>query len=399
MNETALPADAKIMLVAIEPSADALGAALLRELRKTAPENAQYLGCGGPLMAAAGFDSAFPIERLSVMGFTDVIRALPEAWRRSEDLARIAEADGVGVVVFIDGWGFSRLCAPKMRKAAPGAKIFKFAAPQVWASRPNRVGFVRRHFDGVLCLLPFEPHYFEEAGTPAAFVGNPNFQAAWAARGDGRRFRARHGLGAAPLLAVLPGSRTTEIERHLKTFGEAVRHLTARLEGLRIVTVLPPSSVADRARAEMERWPGAPIVAAPDEKADAFAAADAAIAKSGTVTTELAINNTPMIVGYRVDPLTAFWARRVVTAPFATILNIAAGREVIPELLQEDCRGELLAGGALRLLTDAEARLEQLEAFPPLLARLGIDGAPAAQLAAAKIAEWAGWRGAGGGER
>lgn len=386
----------RLMIVAVEPSGDALGAALLAELRRAAPEGTIYSGCGGPAMAEAGLASLFAIEPLSVMGFVDVARAIPEGYRRAEELTAKVEAEKTDAVVFVDGWAFSRICARKMRTRAPGTKLFKLAAPQVWASRPGRVDFVKTHFDGVLCLLPFEPAYFEKAGIRAEFIGNPNFQAAWRARGDGDDFRRRHGLGDLPLLAVLPGSRRGEVRMHLKPFEGAVRLLAERIPDLRIVAALP-REVAAQARASMETWPGAPIFAGPEEKADAFAAADAALAKSGTVTTELAINGAPMVVAYRVDPITALWARLVVRTKFVTILNVTAGREVIPEFIQENCRPERLAADLLALLTDRELRLEQVELFSPLLARLGVDGPPAARLGAEKIAEWMGWRIAGQG--
>lgn len=379
----------RLMIVAVEPSGDALGAALLREIRATFPPGVHVSGCGGPLMEAAGLRSLFPIEPLSVMGFTDVARALPLGMKRAEELTARVVAEQFDAVVFVDGWAFSRIAAEKMRKRAPEAKLFKLAAPQVWASRQQRVDFVKKHFDGVLCLLPFEPPYFERVGVPAAFIGNPNFQAAWRARGDGREFRRRCGLRDAPLLVVLPGSRKSEIKRHMKPFGEAVRMLKDCIPDLRIAVALPPA-LEGFSRPEIESWPGDPIFVPPAEKSDAFAAADAALAKSGTVTTELAINGAAMVVAYRVDPLTAVWARLVVTTKFATILNIVAGRMVVPELLQEKCRAEFLAADLLALLTDRELRLEQTELFPALLARLGVDGPPAERLGALKLAEWLG---------
>jgi lipid-A-disaccharide synthase len=238
--------------------------------------------------------------------------------------------------------------------------------------------------------LPFEPPYFERAGVKAAFIGNPNFQAAWRNRGDGEDFRRRHQLGDQTLLAVLPGSRRGEIARHLKPFEEAVRLLAARMPNLRLVTALPPEVEAG-ARTRMKDWPGAPIFAAPHEKADAFAAANAALAKSGTVTTELAANGVPMVVAYRVDFLTALWIRATVATKYATILNIVAGCELIPEHLQEKCTPERLAADLLALLTDRELRIEQVELFPPLLAKLGVDAPPAERLAAETIAGWMGW--------
>jgi lipid-A-disaccharide synthase len=376
----------RIMIVAVEPSADAIGAALLGELRELAPQ-ARVLGCGGPRMAANGFQSLFPIDRLSVMGLIDALRALPEAQKRARDLSDLAVRERIDAAVFIDAWGFSRLCAGMLRKRTPSAKLFKLGAPQVWASRPRRVNAVRALFDGVLCLLPFEPAVFEKAGVRAEFMGNPNYQTAWRYRGDGDKFRELHELGPAPLLVVLPGSRKTEARRLLFPFAGAVRLLAERLPGLRVVAVLAPQ-VEAIARPLIATWPGAPIFAGDDEKYDAFAAADAALAKSGTVTTELAINRTPMAVAYKFDPVTAIWIRRIATTRFASIINIAAERAVIPEFLQENCRPDYLAAALEKLMTDRETRLEQLEAFPPLLAYLGVDGPPAARRAAETILDW-----------
>ncbi|MEE2693119.1 MAG: lipid-A-disaccharide synthase [Pseudomonadota bacterium] len=379
-------ANVRFMLVAVEPSGDALGAALFRELKKLFPA-ALFTGCGGPLMEKEGFRSLFPIDPFSVIGFTDVARAIPAAYKRAEELTQIAITNKITAAVFVDGWAFSRICAKRMRKQAPETKLFKFGAPQVWGSRPQRVHFVKAHFDGVLCLLPFEPQWFRKVGVKAEFVGNPNFQAAWAARGDRAAFRERHGLGQAPVLAVLPGSRRGEIERLRKPLEGAVSLLAERVEGLRIVAPLAPQ-VEQRARAMMAEWPGAPVIVDQEEKYDAFAAADAAIAKSGTVTTEIAINRTPMVITYRFDPLTAFWARRVLTTPFASVLNYAAGRYVIPELIQEQCTAENLAGAVLPLLTGGESRIEQLAAVPELLAGMAVDGPPAERLAAEQIRAW-----------
>lgn len=382
----------KLMLVAVEPSADEIGAALIRELKTLAP-GVVFCGCGGPAMAAEGLHSAFPIDALSVMGLTDAIRAVPAALKRASELTALANSENVDAVVFVDAWGFSRLCASSMRKASVRAKLFKLVAPQIWATRAGRLRQVKQLFDGVLCLLPFEPELFRKAGVEAEFVGNPNFQAAWKAQGDGSRFRHWHDIGDAPLLMVLPGSRRTEITRLTEPFEGAVRLLADRITKLRLVTLVP-ERLKVLAQRRMANWPIEPIFAHPDEKSDAFAAADAALAKSGTVTTELAINHTPMAVAYKMDPVSGFWLRAIATTKFVTILNVAAGREIVPEFLQGQCRPEYLAGALLPLLTDKEARLEQLEQFPSLLAYLGVAGEPAARLAAEKILGWLGWRAA-----
>ncbi|MCB2113018.1 MAG: lipid-A-disaccharide synthase [Parvularculaceae bacterium] len=380
-------ASLRILLAAVEPSADAIGASFMRELKILAPE-ASLFGCGGPEMKREGLESLFPIDAFSVFGATDVLRVAPLAMRRARELAEKAAAERADVAVFIDGWAFSRLCATRFRKISPLTTMIKFAAPQVWASRPQRVNFVRKYFDGVLALLPFEPEWFTRAGARAQFVGNPNFQAAWNARGNAAAFRVRHGVGDAPLLAVLLGSRKREVSRLSKPFGEAVEYLAKEIPGLRIVSPLA-ESVAGEAGRIIANWPGDPILTGADEKYDAMAAANAALTASGTASTELAINRTPMVVAYRVDPVTAFWARKVKTTPFASIINVAAGRFVIPEFIQEKCDGRLIASALLALFEEPSEYVEQAAAFDVILKELGVDGLPAARLAAEKTLEWA----------
>ena len=377
----------KIMLAAVEPSADQIGASLMRELRAMAPE-ASFCGCGGAEMTREGLNSLFPIDAFAVMGATDVIRVAPLAMRRARDLAEFAALEQVDVAVFIDGWAFSRLAMTRLRKLAPATTSIKFVAPQVWASRPHRVKFVKKYFDGVLAILPFEPPFFEKEGVAAEFVGNPNFQAAWRAKGNSAAFRARHRLGEGPVLAVLLGSRRQEVNRLAKPFREAVDILAREIPGLRIVSPIA-ENVDALARRNLKNWPCDPVLVGADEKYDAMAAANVAVTASGTASTELAINRTPMVVAYKADPLTAFWANRVKTTPYASIINVAADRCVIPEFIQENCNGRLIASAALALFEDASSYVDQAEAFDGILKELGVDGPSAASLAAARILGWA----------
>ena len=154
---------------------------------------------------------------------------LPEGFKRAKELAEEAAKRNAKAAVLIDGWAFSRVAAKRLRKLSPQTKIYKYAAPQIWASRPQRVDFVKEYFDGVLTLLPFEPPYFERASVPAAFVGNPTFQRAWRERGQGDAFRARYGLTDKTLLAVLPGSRKSEVKHLTPVFAETVEKLAAEM--------------------------------------------------------------------------------------------------------------------------------------------------------------------------
>lgn len=376
----------KILLTAVEPSGDAIGGSLIASIKAREPA-ATFLGCGGAEMARAGFESLFDIAPLSVIGLGDVLRAAPAALKRADLIAEAVVNEKPDIAVLIDGWAFARLVAMRLKKVSPQTTLVKLAAPQVWASRPGRVKFVRSHFDAVLCLLPFEPPYFLRAGVRAEFIGNPNFQAAWRSRGDGAAFRARHRLGDAPLLAVMLGSRNTEVRRLARPFADAAALLADRIPGLRVVSAVAPS-VERLARSKLTAFAGDPIIVGAGEKSDAMAAANVGLTASGTASTELAINRTPMVVGYRLDPITALWARTVLKTPYVSIINVAGGRFVIPELLQGECNGPSLAGALLPLFTDPEIYVDQAAAFDTILKSLAVDGAPAADIAADRILEW-----------
>lgn len=242
-------------------------------------------------------------------------------------------------------------------------------------------------FDGVLTLFEFENSWFEDVGVEARFVGNSTFQAANRQASDGQSFRMRHGLGDAPVLAVLPGSRPDEVRRLIGPFGDTVRMLLGDKPSLRVCAVAAPA-VEDMVRQTLSDWPGEPIIVLPDERFEAFSAADAALAASGTVTTELAICQTPMVAAYLVGPLAEMWIRSVITTPYVCMVNVAAEREVIPEFLQQACRPEALAAALRTLLDDQNAKDAQLNAFSLALERLGVGGPPAEEAAADAILAW-----------
>ena len=331
----------KIILCAAEPSGDALGAALARALSDKDTE-IELAGCGGPQMAAAGVEILSPIDALSVIGPISAVKAYPAAIQIANKLAVAACERSVDAAIFIDSWAFSKLAAERFRRQSPGTKLYKFVAPQVWGSRPKRAEVLAALFDGILLLFEFETNWFAPLGVKTEFVGHPIFQAAAAHRADRSAFRARHGIGDFPLLAVLPGSRMSEVKRHMPLFRETADLLLAAKSNLRFVIVLAPA-VADAVRASAKDWPRPPVLVDAEERHDAFASADAALAASGTVTTELAIAGTPMAVAYQVDWASAMWVRAVATTEYVSLLNIAEGRAVVPEFLQEHCRPETMA--------------------------------------------------------
>ncbi len=373
----------KILLVAVEPSGDALGAALYTELKFLLPEGTEFYGCGGLLMTQAGFPSAFPTDSFSVIGLTGFLKAIPEGVKRAKQIGRIAQEHDVDLAVYIDAWAFSWRAARYTRLYSPRTKTIKYATPQVWASRPGRVQTVKSYFDHVLNLLPFEPQYFHAAGISAEFTGNPNFQLVYNQDTDEGTTIDKYNLTDQSILTVLPGSRKSEIQLLARPFNETISKLQKLLPHLQVVIPAAPA-VADLVRDEFGEQKNVKFID-PEDRFSIFKLSDAALAASGTVSTELAIAKTPMVVAYKVDALTYAWAKCIALTECFSILNIAAGEELIPEFIQHDCEAEHLVPALHRLLCDDNKRQKQKEAFISLLDDLAINDAPAAQRAAKAI--------------
>jgi lipid-A-disaccharide synthase len=252
----------------------------------------------------------------------------------------------------------------------------------VWAWRPGRARVLARRLDRLLCLLPNEPDYFEAVGLPATHVGHAVIESG-ADRGDGPAFRQRHGIPRdAPLLCLLPGSRTSETGRLLPIFDRVVHLLVPRHPGLRVVipTVATVAAQVERAVAPL----GAVVVRGSGDKYAAFAAADVALAASGTVALELALAGVPAVITYKVSPLSAWVGRRLLRIRYVNLVNLLLDREAVPELLQERCRPDLLADAVSALLTNEAARVAQRAAAQEALRRLGLGG-PSPSARAARI--------------
>lgn len=345
-----------LMLVAGEPSGDLLGGRLMAALRERRGEQIRFSGIGGPQMAAQGLDSLFPISDLSVMGFLEVLPRLPKLLSRLRQAHLAALRLRPDALVTIDSPGFSFRLAKRL--AGAGIPRIHYVAPTVWAWRPGRAKAVAGFLEHLMAFLPFEPAYFEPHGLACTFVGHP---AAEVEPGDGAAFRCRHGIdAAAPLLAVLPGSRRMELGKHLPIFEATLARLRARWPEL--VAVVPAASgVAESVITRVGRWSGRNLtVLGEAEKRDAFAAANGALAVSGTVTLELALSRTPAVIAYRGNPISAAIVRRLALVRNASLVNILLQREEQPELLQANCRPEKLAEAVANLLTQSRER--QLEA-------------------------------------
>ncbi|HTI83510.1 MAG TPA: lipid-A-disaccharide synthase [Acetobacteraceae bacterium] len=353
-----------IYLVAGEASGDALGARLMAALRARRP-NVAFAGVGGEQMAAQGLTTLFPLRDLALMGLLEVLPRLRQLRQRLQQTVEDIAARRPEVVVTIDSPGFTLRLLGRIRSL--NVKRVHYVAPQVWAWREGRVRHYPGLWDQLLCLLPFEPAFFARHGLTATFVGHPVSESS-ADQGDGARFRAAHGIDVdTRVMTVMPGSRRTEVSRLLPVLGETLLRLPDDL-----VPVVPLAGpVAETVRDGTRQWRRQPILVSGEQaKYDAFAASAAALTKSGTSTLELAMAGVPMVVAYRVNPLTAAIARRLVKVRYASIINLIAEREVIPEFIQAACTAQRLTGALLPLLDDAEAAQAQRTAMRAVLDQL-----------------------------
>lgn len=383
----------RLFLAAGEPSGDRLGGALIAGLRELAP-GLEVAGVGGPSMAAQGMESLFPMEDLAVMGVAEVLPRLPLLMRRLRETAAAATAFAPDALIGIDSPDFCLRVARRVRAARPGQRVIHYVAPSVWAWRPGRAAKMARAVDHVLALLPFEPPYMEAAGMTCDFVGHPAAAAPQATPAEVAAIRAEFGLSPGqPLLILLPGSRRGEVARLAPIFAETLRGLRAALPGLAAVTPVV-AGTADLTAELMPEAAGGPRLldprGRPEAEAEArkralMAAADAALAASGTVSLELAAAGTPMVIAYRMNPVSVLIARRLLRIDTVTLVNLVTGTRAVPEFLQQDCTPARLVPAVARLLIEPEAAAAQRAAAAETMALLGRGGEPPGLRAARSV--------------
>ncbi len=385
----------RLFLVAGEPSGDLLGGALLAGLRQLCGDGLVLDGVGGPAMAAEGLTSRFPMEELSVMGLAEVLPRVPNLLRRIRETGDAAAAMAPDALVTIDSPDFSLRVARRARARRPKLRVIHYVAPSVWAWRPGRARKMARVVDHVLALLPFEPPYMQAAGMTCDFVGHPVAAEPQATPEEVAAIRAE--LGVAPgqrLLIVLPGSRHGEVTRLGPVFAEVIHRLRAADPGLAVVLpaaapvvdalggLLPPDAAG---------WPrlldprGRTKAEAEARKRAIFAAADAALPASGTVSLELAAAGTPMVIAYTANPLTGWIVMRMRLIDTATLVNLVTDTRVVPEFFLGNCTPNKITPAVADLLEDPAAAATQRAVGARAMDLLGRGGEPPGLRAARSV--------------
>jgi lipid-A-disaccharide synthase len=357
--------DLTIALVASEESGDQLGAPLMRALKERTAGRLRFAGVGGREMAAEGLASPFAIDQLAIIGFTAIPRQLPLILRRIRDTAALVVAARPDALVIIDSPDFTHRVARRVRATAPSIPILDYVSPSVWAWRPGRARAMRAYVDHVLALLPFEPQAHQQlGGPPCTYVGHPLLEQLAKLRPSTEEAQRR--LAEPPIVLVLPGSRSGEIRRLLAIFGQALAAIAAGREPPEIVLPTLPH-LRERITAATADWPLRPrIVVDLKDKLAAFRVARAALAKSGTVTLELALAGVPMVAAYKVSWIEEVVARLAIRVPSMILPNLIVAENVVPEFLQRDCTPRKLGAALVPLLAESPQRRAQIDAFKRL---------------------------------
>ena len=367
-----------ILVSAGEASGDLYASLLVEELKRAT--GAEFFGCTGPRLRAAGVETVVDAGSLAVVGLLEVVSHIPRIYREYRKLLAAARGRRPDLAILTDSPDFHLRVARRLHRQ--GVPVVYLVAPQVWAWRKGRVKEMRRTLRRLLCIFPFEEEFFRLEGVPATYIGHPLARLVRPALGRDEFFRKHRLAPGRPLVSVLPGSRCGEAARHLPALADAVE----RLYREQAVNVVLPASATTGAGFFRERLGRAPIRVIEGESWDALAHADLALAASGTVTVEAALLGTPMVTFYKVTTPSWVAGKLLVRVPFYSMVNLIAGRAVVPELMQGAMTGEAIAREAGRLLKDENARAEMKAGLAEVREKLS-GGGDAPQRAAAIIQE------------
>ena len=363
-----MTAPPEILISAGEASGDMYAARLARALQ--ALTGAHLFGMGGPKMREAGVEIVADASEIAVVGITEALHRLPAVWRAWRKLEQEAVHRKPALAITVDSPGFNFGLARRLKKH--GIRIVYFISPQIWAWRPRRMRWIQRRFERVLVIFPFEEEIYRKAGVAVNFVGHPLVDSVHP-QTTREQFAARFGLNAQrPMVALLPGSRPSEIRRSMPIIAEACAQLQKNFP-VQFVLVVAPG--LDAHIFDCFKRMDLHVTSVIDAVYDALPAADCAIVSSGTATVEAALLGTPMVVVYRLSGLTAMIARPLVRTPLFAMVNLISGRQVVPELIQDRFTAEALEREIRRLLDSPEARAQQRQDLAAVRLKLGPGGA------------------------
>ena len=353
----------KVFIIAGESSGDKLGAAMMMGIQNLTSKNTDFIGVGGPLMEGMGLKSLFPMDEISLMGISEILAQYSHLKKRIRQTAEAILDAKPDVLITIDLPEFSFRVA-KLVKQASDIPTVHYVAPTVWAWRPGRAQKIAKYIDHILALFPFEPPLMHEAGMSCDFVGHPVVEDPIATRKEVQEFKSDFGLNSAPILLCLPGSRRSEIKRLSPIFDRALRKVIARHPKMNIV--LPAAApVADQVKNALQDWGHKPVVLDPRDytpqqaaryKRAAFKAADFALAASGTVSLELAANQTPMVIAYDMNWLSRQIIGRMLRVESVNLVNLVSESRAVPEYIGQACQPDSIAFSLLGILEDPDAQ-------------------------------------------
>lgn len=341
----------KILVSAGEASGDLYASLLVADLRRAFPD-AEFFGCTGPRLRAAGVRTVVDASSLAVVGLLEVVAHIPRIYCEYRKLLAAARQEKPDLAILTDSPDFHLRIARRLHQQ--GVPVVYLVAPQAWAWRKGRIPSMRRSLRSLLCIFPFEEQFFRREGVPASYIGHPLAGLVHPSLTRDEFFKKHRLAAGRPLVTVLPGSRRGESARHLPALIDA----TERLYREQAVNLVLPASATTGAAFFRERMGGSPIRVIEGESWDALAHADVALAASGTVTVEAALLGTPMVTFYKVTAPSWVAGKLLVNVPFYCMVNLIAGRAVVPELMQGQMTGKSIAREARRLLTDENARAE-----------------------------------------
>lgn len=353
-----------VFILAVENSGDQLGAGLINALQNNEQENFNISGIGGRSMAKAGVSSAFDISGLAILGFTEALKSYGLVLRKVREAVDLIMNESPDAVVLIDSWGFMVRVAKELKKREFSGQIIKYVAPQVWAMREGRAKVLAKYVDHLLTIHHFDIPYFTRHGLPTYAVGNPVFDTDYQS-GSSRILQRYANIDLnKPICALFIGSRLSELKHMWEPILSAVEMLSLKYPELQFISPVSNSLALQIKKRRVEDKRSMHIhFLAEDTKLHVFAAADVAIACSGTVTSQLAASGVPSVVGYKLNPTTWVAAKRLYKPDFISLVNISAGEPLMPEYLQGKATGEALAQAASVFLDDEDLRVERSKAL------------------------------------